>query len=243
MRIAELSETSTSPTFGRRGLALAGLGGLAATVAGCGTGPKSAGSANGKSVGDAAPTSTEPAPSSVTTGTGRSGVLLAVFSRAGENYWNGGRRMLREGNTTVVAGIIAKLTALDTYRIEAADPYPTAYEPTVQRNVREMEADARPVIATPVPDLQRYHTVLLASPVWASQEPMIMRTFIDSVDLTGKTVLPVVTYAVSQMGNVADDYTELIPDATIGRGLAIRGEEARGSESAIRTWLLGAGLG
>jgi hypothetical protein len=52
-------------------------------------------------------------------------VLLAYFSRAGENYYNGGRRRLAVGNTQVVAAMIGRLVGCDVHRIEAADPYPT----------------------------------------------------------------------------------------------------------------------
>jgi FMN-dependent NADH-azoreductase len=57
-----------------------------------------------------------------------------------------------------------------------------------------------------VPSLDAYDTILLGSPVWNVQAPMIMRTFIESVDLAGKTIHPFVTYAVSGMGSVRTDY-------------------------------------
>src|SRR6476620_10355033 len=43
----------------------------------------------------------------------------------------------------------------------------------------------------------------------------------------GKAIHPLVTYAVSGMGRVRSDYTELVPDATVTEGLAIQGEEVR----------------
>src|SRR5215208_5521733 len=49
-------------------------------------------------------------------------VLLAYFSRAGENYYYGGRRDLDVGNTEVLARIIAELNQVDVHRIEAAQP-------------------------------------------------------------------------------------------------------------------------
>lgn len=48
-------------------------------------------------------------------------VLLAYFSRAGENYHYGGRRNLAVGNTQVVAQLISHRLTVDTFRIEAAD--------------------------------------------------------------------------------------------------------------------------
>jgi flavodoxin len=151
------------------------------------------------------------------TGPASSKVLVAYFSRAGENYYYGDRINLEIGNTEVVANIIASTLSVDVYRINAEDPYPASYDATVERNVREQDDDARPAIADPLPVLKSYDTVLLGSPIWNMRPPMIMRTFIDSVDLRGKMILPFVTYAVSGMGNTIDDYTRLCPQSRIGK--------------------------
>jgi flavodoxin len=170
-------------------------------------------------------------------GTSGKGVLLAYFSRAGENYHYGGRVDLKVGNTQVVADMISARAAVDVYRIEAADPYPDDYEETVARNVQEEQEGARPKIAGSLPSLHSYRKILLGSPVWNVQEPMIMRTFIEALDWTGKTVHPFVTYAVSGMGRVEDDYKRLLPAATVSDGLAIQGETARDSLPQVKAWL------
>ena len=133
-------------------------------------------------------------------------VLLAYFSRPGENYWNGGRRNLRVGNTEVLARMIADRVGCDVHRIEAADPYSEDYDETVERNVREQNADARPGIANSLDSIDRYDTVLLASPIWNVRAPMIMSAFAERHDFSGKTVLPVTTYAMSGLGTTAEDY-------------------------------------
>ena len=71
---------------------------------------------------------------------------------------------------------------------------------------------------------------------------MIMRTFVDNVDLRGKTILPFVTYAVSGMGNTIDDYTRFCPQRSIGEGLAVRGEEAQDARNDVDQWLKRTGL-
>ncbi len=176
----------------------------------------------------------EPAP---TTSDATSRVLMVYFSRPGENYYYGDRITLDVGNTQVVADMIAAASSMDVYRIEAADPYPEDYEETVARNSQEQDDDARPGIANPPPDMSSYDTVLLGSPVWNVRAPMIMRTFVESVDLTGKSIYPFVTYAVSGMGRVASDYEEWCPDAVIGEGLAVQGEEATQAQSDVEAWL------
>ena len=109
-------------------------------------------------------------------------ILLAYFSRPGENYYYGDRINLAVGNTEVLAGMISDRIACDVHRIEAADPYPDDYDATVERNVREQDADARPAIANQLPSLGGYDVVLLASPIWNVRPPMIMRTLAEAVD-------------------------------------------------------------
>ncbi|GAA3220753.1 flavodoxin [Actinocorallia longicatena] len=164
-------------------------------------------------------------------------MLLAYFSRAGENYHFGGRRRLEVGNTEVLAGMIRDRIGCEVYRIEAADPYSDDYEETVARNVREQNTDARPKIARALPDLDGYPTVLPASPIWNVRAPMIMTTFAEGLDFTGRTVLPVTTYAMSGLGTTERDYTASCRGATIGEGLAVQGEKVSASGGDLDGWL------
>lgn len=175
--------------------------------------------------------STTPAP------TGGSNLLLVYFSRAGENYWEGGRRDLDVGNTKRLAEMIAARVDCDVHELVAADPYREAYDPTVERNQREQNLFARPGIAGQLPDLSGHGTVLLGSPVWNTRAPMIMSTFIEGVDLTGRTVLPFVTYAVSGRSGVDEDYRAELTGATVADGLAVRGEEVDDAATAVDAWL------
>ena len=96
-------------------------------------------------------------------------ILLAYFSRPGENYHYGGRRNLEVGNTEVLARAISARLACDVHRIEPVDDYPVDYEETVERNVREQDSDARPAIANPLSSIDQYDTVLLGSPSGMSE--------------------------------------------------------------------------
>jgi flavodoxin len=152
-------------------------------------------------------------------------VLLAYFSRAGENYYYGDRIDLEVGNTEVLAGMLKQLTGCDVYRIEEADPYPDSYDATRERNLEEQRANARPAIAKALPSIERYDTVLLASGIWGNRAPMIMTTFAEGLDFIGKTIHPVTTYAVSGLGSTERDYAGSCPGADVGEGFAVRGEE------------------
>ncbi|MFC4587565.1 flavodoxin [Sphaerisporangium corydalis] len=169
-------------------------------------------------------------------------VLLVCFSRSGENYHYGGRRTLKVGNTQVLAQMISRRLDCDTYRIRPADPYPGDYEQTVARNVQEQNTDARPAIAGALPDLGPYQVVLLAGPIWNVRAPMIMTTFTEQFDFTGKTIHPVTTYAMSGLGTTEADYAASCPGATLGEGLAVRGEQVTDAGPAIDTWARRTGL-
>lgn len=169
-------------------------------------------------------------------------VLVAYFSRAGENYDNGGRTWLQVGNTAVVANIIADLIPCDVHRIEAADPYSDRYDDTVARNVREQNADARPGIASPLPAIDQYDVVLLGSPIWNVRAPMIMTSFTEKLDFSGKTVHPFTTYAMSGLGTTERDYARSCAGASIAEGLAVRGEQVQQARPQVTDWLRLIGL-
>lgn len=163
--------------------------------------------------------------------------LLVFFSHPGENYWDGGRRNLEVGNTKRLANLIAERIACDVFEILAVDTYPDAYDPTVKRNQQEQNDNARPGIHGELPDVNGYSTILIGSPVWNMRAPMIMSTFIEGVDLADKRILPFVTYAVSGMAGVDDDYRDALPDATIADGLAVRGEDVDAAAGNVEAWL------
>ncbi|MER5327038.1 flavodoxin [Streptosporangium roseum] len=204
------------------------LGGTMITAAGCGldqSGPTPAGEP-----------ASRPASPSPAAAAGRK-VLLVYFSRPGENYHYGGRRNLKVGNTQVLAQMIGARLDCDTYRIQPVDPYPDDYEQTVARNVQEQTTDARPTIAGALPDLGPYQVILLASPIWNVRAPMIMTTFTEQFDFTGKTIHPLTTYAMSGLGTTERDYTASCPGATPGEGLAVRGEQVTDAGPDIDAWL------
>jgi len=138
--------------------------------------------------------------------------------------------------------MIAELVDCDVYRLEAADPYPTGYDATVDRNSREQRDDARPGIADPLASIEQYDILLIGSPIWNVRTPMIMSTFCDSHDFTGKTVHPFVTYAVSGLGPAQQDYTAACPGGQIEAGLAVQGEEVPDHRRDVQAWLRATGL-
>lgn len=174
-------------------------------------------------------------------------VLLAFFSRPGENNYGTPVHIdIPVGYTEVVAGYMAGALKCDAFKIEAAESYDLDYTTIVGRNVEEERADARPAIANldALPDLAAYDTLIVGSPVWNSQPPMIMRTFLESLDLAGKVIAPFTTYDMSRLGSAERVYQECAPEAQVAGGLAVYEKDANepaGRDQAL-AWLAGLGL-
>ena len=166
---------------------------------------------------------------------GRSGTVLQVLPKDGKVVVSGVNVAVRHRKPTQAnpqGGIERREAPMAIAKVGLADPKTgkasmaqELYEETVARNVREQQADARPVIASIPASLAGYDTVLLGSPIWNVRPPLIMATFAGSFDFANKTVYPFVTYAVSGLGTAARDYAAWCPGATLGEGLAVRGEE------------------
>jgi flavodoxin len=170
-------------------------------------------------------------------------VLLVFFSRPGENYFHGGRKVLKVGNTEVVAGFIRDALGCDVFEIQPVEPYPERYEPTVERNLREQNENARPRIIDLPEAIADYDTIVIGSPIWNVRVPRIMLTFAEHFDFSGKTLYPFTTHAMSGLGHAVEEYEAACRSATIGNALAIQGETADKSRPAVEAWLRQARIG
>ena len=99
-------------------------------------------------------------------------------------------------------------------------------------------ANARPAIAALPDNLDRYDTILLGYPLWGGMAPKIMLTFMESADLSGKTVVPFCTSNSSPFGNSDKDLKKKAGDSvTWKKGTRIKkgatAEEIIGQAQAI----------
>ena len=180
-----------------------------------------------------------PAPDDEET-TGSTRVLVAYFSRAGENYSVG---VIDKGNTAIVAELIAEHTGADLFEIIPAVPYPFDYEEMKIVSTRERDSNARPEIANTVENWDDYDVVFLGYPIWYTDMPMIVYNFLESYDFSGKTVIPFNTHEGSGQSGTQSRIEAAIPAATVLNGLAIRGATAQNNtaaaRSAVEQWIAG----
>lgn len=172
-----------------------------------------------------------------TTEAGASNALVVYYSRADENYGGGGERVdLEIGYTKIMAGYIADAIGADEYEIVPAEAYPADYDECCDVAMDEQTADARPEIANPLPDVSPYDTIFLGCPIWWGYEPMIIRTFLDGVDLSGKRVVVFTTHGGSGFGSVPENVQSFEPDAQVEAGKAVAGTSVEASYAEIVAW-------
>ena len=147
------------------------------------------------------------------------------------------------GNTESIAQHLQAVLDADLYEIVPAEPYS---EDDLNYNVSDCRAnqeqndpDARPAIDGTVENMDGYDVIFLGYPIWWGEAPRIVSTFLESYDLTGKTIVPFCTSASSGMGGSAENLAALA-------GSAIWLEGARfnpgASQEEVAAWVDGLGL-
>ena len=161
-------------------------------------------------------------------------VLVVYFSRADKN--TGGVGYIEKGNTKILAEMIAERMHGDLFEIKTVKPYPKEYRPATEAAKQEKEENARPEIVGELPDLSKYDVVFLGYPIWWSDMPMPVYTFLDRENFAGKIILPFCTHE----GSGLSDTQRSIADVTktdVREGFALQGHIAQKSPEEARTAL------
>ncbi len=147
------------------------------------------------------------------------------------------------GNTQYVAQLIQEMTGADIFRIMPRQPYPRDHRTLVDLAEREQERGARPAIAGTVENLDAYDTVFIGYPNWWADMPMILYTFLEQYDLSGKTVVPFCTHGGSGLSRTVGTIRKKQPDATVVRdAFALSRSRMEQAPSAVAAWLKRLGL-
>lgn len=164
-------------------------------------------------------------------------ILVAFFSRAGENYVVG---HIEKGNTHIIAEMIAAETGGDLFHIRPVTPYPDDYTECTEVAKRELNAHARPAIQGDAA-VEDYDIIFIGYPNWWGDMPMPVYTFIEKHDWQGKTVIPFCTHEGSGLSATENKLKSACKGATVLKGLAVRGATAQNkrdqARQSVKNWL------
>ena len=171
------------------------------------------------------------------------GLLPSMASAAEAAAKKGGNMLIiyfsHSGNTKAVAEMIQKKTGADIIELKTVTPYPKDYNAVVEMAEKEKKSNARPAIATELPNLDKYDTIFLGYPNWWGTCPMAVFTFLESGSFDGKNIAPLCTNEGSAMGVSEGDIRKACPRAKLLKGLPITGSKVAGATRQIESWLRG----
>ena len=164
-------------------------------------------------------------------------VLIAFYSRAGENYFGGAYRRISVGNTEKAAEMLAGLTGGKLYRIEQKTPYSDDYKTCVAQARNDWQRGARPEVLNLPEELNAYDEVYLGYPNYCGTMPMAVYTFLEHYDFTGKTIHPFCTHEGSGLSNTVADIRRAAKGSTVTKDLALHGSSIDGAKGALEQWV------
>ena len=111
------------------------------------------------------------------------------------------------GVTAGMASMLAHAIGADLYEIKPEAAYEDA-ERSLEHDYSEQQKNPSDIrIKFQHQNLNQYDTIYLGLPIWWYAAPTIIHTFLDSYDLTGKTVIP---FATSGGGGIDKVRTRLL---------------------------------
>ena len=142
------------------------------------------------------------------------------------------------GNTQYVAYLIQKNTGADIFRIEPKTPYPTNHKTLVDLARAEQNNKVRPELAAKVENLGQYDVFFLGYPNWWGDMPMILYSFLESHNLSGKTIIPFNTHGGSEFSNTINSIAALQPNASvIKKGFTVSRNTVQNCADDVAAWI------
>ena len=168
---------------------------------------------------------------------GKSKSLVVYFSRADENYGVG---TISEGNTAILAKMIASKNGSEIFEIVPEKAYPKNYRECTNVAKDEQRKNARPAYKGDI-DTSGYDTIFIGYPIWWGDLPMVCYTFLEKHDLSGKTIVPFCTHEGSGLSGTDGNIKRLYKNITMKTALVMRGATAQNqrkdAEKQVDEWL------
>lgn len=147
------------------------------------------------------------------------------------------------GVTAKVAETLAEAIGADIFEIKPKVPYTKADLDWTNRQSRssiEMNDPAsRPAIAGVRDNMADYDTLFVGFPIWWYVAPTIINTFLESYDLTGKTIIPFATSGGSGMGKTNE---KLLPSCAGAKLIEGKVFKSNVSKAEMNQWASGLSL-
>lgn len=141
------------------------------------------------------------------------------------------------GVTAKVAESLSEAIGADLYEIEPKVPYTKAdlnwMDKKARSTIEMHDPSFRPAIAGGRDNMEDYDTIFVGFPIWWYVAPTIINTFLESYDLTGKTVVTFATSGGSGMGKTNE---KLLPSCKGARLIEGKVFKRNVSKTELSAW-------
>lgn len=185
--------------------------------------------------------------SEITAGEAETRSLVVYFSRAGEipdtvdafvSATPNSNQAMNGSDTEAAAKMIQELTGADLYQIRTERYYRSAFWGTAATAWIEEILNLRPKLAAQPEDLDDYDVIYVGYPIWWFNAPMAIGSFLESYDLTGKTIVPFCTSSDNGIDVSMDYIRDVSEGATVLDGYRVHNS----SLDDVAEWLTHIGM-
>ena len=146
--------------------------------------------------------------------------------------------VLSPGNAELIANWIAEKTGGDLFSIKTQNKYSSDYDECLNQARKERDNNERPVLVGRVNNIDDYDVIFLGFPNWWYTCPMAVFTFVESYDLSGKTIIPFCTHGTGGLSRTIRDLKNLLPaDCEVLEAIGVYRPEVKNSKSRVLDWL------
>lgn len=173
--------------------------------------------------------------------------LVVYFTRIGEipdtvdavaSATPNSNQAMEGSDTEAAAKMIQELTGADLYQIRTERYYRSAFWGTAATAWIEETLNLRPGLAAQPENLDDYDVIYVGYPIWWFNAPMAIGSFLESYDLTGKTIVPFCTSSDNGIDVSMDYIREVSEGATVLEGYRVHNS----SLEDVAAWLTRIGM-
>lgn len=146
------------------------------------------------------------------------------------------------GTTAKAARLLSEPLGADLFEIVPAQPYTKKdlnwLNPKSRTTLEMKDPASRPEIAKLPDTVAGYDVIFVGFPIWWYVAPTIINTFLESLDLSGKTIIPFATSGGSGMGKTNEKLAPSCPNSKLLEGKLLN----KANDKKIAQWLSSLGF-
>ncbi|WP_294477702.1 flavodoxin [uncultured Bacteroides sp.] len=119
--------------------------------------------------------------------------------------------------------------------METTSLYPVDFNDVCDLNHAKQAAETLPALKKNIDNMNQYEVILIGYPVWATDVPQAILSFLSAYNLSGRTVVPFCTHDVYGAGSSYRSVQSAASRTNVLEGIAINSTNVPSSEAQIKS--------